>query len=82
MTRERIVRMFAGAMVLIGLALGFLVNHWWFALCAFVGLNLFQSGATRWCLLENILEKGFGVPSEADLVRRASSGAGATKPPQ
>jgi len=66
MTIERTLRLTAGAFVLASLALGvegsplFLSQHaLWFT--AFVGLNLFQSGFTNWCLMENILKK-FGVP--------------------
>ena len=62
MTTERIVRMVAGAFVLISVSLGYWVNPGWFFFTAFVGLNLFQSGITRFCLLEVILKK-CGVPS-------------------
>lgn len=65
LTINQFVRIFAGAFVLISLALGveasplFVSKHFlWFT--AFVGLNLFQSGFTRICPLENILRK-FGV---------------------
>ncbi len=53
--RSRIVRFVAGALVLIGLVLGYFVNEYWFILTAFVGVNLFQSSMTKWCLLEDIL---------------------------
>ncbi|NMG03264.1 DUF2892 domain-containing protein [Azoarcus taiwanensis] len=65
MTINQFVRIFAGAFVLISLALGveasplFVSKHFLW-LTAFVGLNLFQSGFTRICPLENILRK-FGV---------------------
>lgn len=62
MNTNRLVRIFAGAFVMISLALGvpgsplFVSQNWlWFTL--FVGANLFQSGITRWCLLEKILLK-------------------------
>lgn len=55
MSNERIVRTFAGTMVLLSLGLGLWVHPGWFWLTAFVGLNLFQSGLTRFCLLERIL---------------------------
>ena len=66
MTTERLVRVFAGAFVLVSLALGveaspvFVSGHFlWFT--AFVGANLFQSGFTRLCPLESILRRlGFG----------------------
>ncbi len=60
MTVDRWIRIFAGAFVLISLALGapaspLFVNANWLWFTAFVGANLFQSGITRWCLLEKIL---------------------------
>ncbi|RJP21281.1 MAG: DUF2892 domain-containing protein [Candidatus Omnitrophota bacterium] len=62
MTSERIVRIVAGAFVLISLSLGWLHSHWWFCFTAFVGLNLFQSGFTNYCPLEVILKK-CNIPS-------------------
>lgn len=67
MTTERLVRIFAGAFVLISLVFGveasplFVSKHFlWLTL--FVGANLFQSGFTRICPLESILRR-FGVKS-------------------
>ncbi|HQQ70122.1 MAG TPA: DUF2892 domain-containing protein [Alicycliphilus sp.] len=62
MTSWRVVRIFAGFAVLLSLALGIpgspvFVSQWWLAFTAFVGLNLLQSGLTRWCMLETILRK-------------------------
>ena len=67
MNTERLIRIFAGAFVLLSLALGaeaspiFLSKHalW---LAAFVGANLFQSGFTSFCPLELILRR-LGVKS-------------------
>ena len=60
MNANRLIRIFAGVFVMLSLALGvpasplFVDANWlWFTL--FVGANLFQSGITRWCLLEKIL---------------------------
>ena len=39
------------------LALAHWVNPNWLWFTAFVGANLFQSGITRWCLMEKILQK-------------------------
>ena len=65
MNTNRMIRIFAGAFVLISLALGapasplFVNAHWlWFTV--FVGANLFQSGFTRFCPLEIVLKR-FGV---------------------
>jgi hypothetical protein len=67
MNTERLIRIFAGAFVLISLALGapgsplYASSHWLW-LTVFVGANLFQSGFTRFCPLEMILLK-LGVKS-------------------
>jgi hypothetical protein len=57
MSIERWIRIIAGSFILISLALAHWVNPWWLLFTAFVGLNLFQSGFTRWCLMEDILRK-------------------------
>ncbi len=62
MTSWQLVRILAGIFTLLSLALGLpasplFVSQWWLAFTAFVGFNLFQSGFTRWCLLESILRK-------------------------
>jgi fatty acid desaturase len=62
MTSWRIVRMFAGIVILVSLALGVWVNSWWLLLTAFVGANLLQSSLTKWCPLEIVLRK-LGVQS-------------------
>ena len=65
MTTWRIVRVVAGLFILLSLALGIpgspiFVSAWWLAFTAFVGVNLLQSGLTKWCLMESMLRK-FGV---------------------
>lgn len=65
MTSWQIVRIVAGSFVLLSLALGtpgspLFHSPWWLAFTAFVGLNLLQSGLTRWCLMESLLRR-FGV---------------------
>ena len=57
---EMIVRRFAGAFVLVSLALGWWVHPGWFLFTAFVGLNLLQSSFTGFCPLERMLTR-FGV---------------------
>lgn len=66
MTINLTVRLIAGCFILISLALGapaspvFHSSYWlWFTV--FVGANLFQSGLTKWCLMDKILKK-LGVP--------------------
>lgn len=67
MTSWRIVRVVAGSFVVLSLALGvpgspLFISQWWLAFTAFVGLNLLQSGVTKWCLMEQLLRK-MGVQS-------------------
>lgn len=57
MKRESIIRAIAGTFVLASVALGWFVSPYWFLFTAFVGLNLLQSSVTKWCLMEDILEK-------------------------
>jgi hypothetical protein len=57
MTLERYIRIIAGSFILISLALAHWVSLYWLWFTAFVGANLFQSGFTRWCLMEDILKK-------------------------
>jgi hypothetical protein len=49
MTVERAVRLLAGVMVLLSLALAHWFSPYWLWLTAFVGLNLLQSAFTNWC---------------------------------
>ncbi len=57
---ERIIRAFAGVIILVSLALALYYNPNWLWLTAFVGFNLLQSSITNFCPLEMILKK-FGV---------------------
>lgn len=59
--RERLIRAIAGIFILISLALGYYVSEYWYFFTAFVGLNLFQSSLTKWCLMDDIL-KALKVP--------------------
>ena len=68
MTSWQWVRVIAGTFILISLGLGIpaspvFVSQWWLGFTAFVGINLLQSGFTRWCLMESILRK-LGVRGE------------------
>lgn len=49
MTVERGLRLMAGVMILLSVALTFYVSHYWILLTVFVGLNLLQSAVTNWC---------------------------------
>jgi hypothetical protein len=62
MNAERIVRIVAGSFIMLSLALGveaspLFVSKYFLLFTAFVGLNLFQSGFTQICPLNNILAK-------------------------
>ena len=57
MNRERWIRLIAGTLIMGSLALGNFVHPYWYFFTAFVGLNLFQSALTRWCLMDDILRK-------------------------
>ncbi|MDH5387237.1 MAG: DUF2892 domain-containing protein [Gammaproteobacteria bacterium] len=61
MTVDKFVRLFAGLMILLSLALTHYVHPNWVALTIFVGANLAQSGLTNLCPLATILKK-MGVP--------------------
>lgn len=49
MTVERGLRLMAGVMVLLSVALTIYVSHYWMWFTVFIGLNLLQSGFTNWC---------------------------------
>ena len=62
MTSWQLVRLVAGSLILLSLALGIpgspiFVSPWFLAFTAFVGLNLLQSALTKWCLMETIMRK-------------------------
>jgi len=66
MTVQRYINVIAGLFIMLSLAFGveaspLFVSKWFLAFTAFVGLNLFQSGFTNWCLMGDILRK-LGVP--------------------
>ncbi len=52
-----LLRAIAGSFVLLSLALGHFVNPLFYLFTAFVGLNLLQSGFTRWCPMMALLTK-------------------------
>jgi hypothetical protein len=58
---DRLLRIIAGAFILLSVFLAVKVNINWLWFTAFVGLNLFQSGFSNWCPMITILAK-FGVP--------------------
>lgn len=58
---NRIIRAIAGSFIVISLLLGIYVNQNFLWFTGFVGLNLFQSAFTKWCLMEDILRKVFKI---------------------
>jgi len=56
-TLEGAVRIFAGCMVLLSAGLVFWVSKWWLLFTVFIGINLFQSGITGFCLPEIVFKK-------------------------
>jgi len=64
MTLERWIRLIAGSFVTISVVLSYVHSPYWLFFTLFVGLNLFQSALTRWCLMEEFVKK-LGVRSEA-----------------
>jgi len=63
MTIQRMIRIIAGAFILLSLYLSYRYNGvqfsqpTWLWFNAFVGANLLQSGFSQWCLMEIILSK-------------------------
>jgi hypothetical protein len=58
---NRIIRAIAGALIVISLLLSIYVNQNFLWFTGFVGVNLFQSAFTKWCLMEDILRKLFNI---------------------
>ena len=57
MNIDKAVLAFAGYMVLLSLALGWLVSPYWFLLTAFAGLNMLQAAFTGFCPAAMIFKK-------------------------
>ena len=57
MTDDNGIRILAGTLVLVSVALTLLVSPYWLILAGFVGLNLVQSAFTGFCPAEMILKR-------------------------
>jgi hypothetical protein len=57
MNVDKAVMMFAGCVVLLGLALGYTVSPYWYLLTAFAGLNMFQAAITGFCPAAIVFKK-------------------------
>ncbi len=55
--KTRIIHAVAGFFILLSVLLSVYVNQNWLWFTGFVGVNLFQSSFTNWCLMKNILTK-------------------------
>lgn len=64
MTVDRAVRLLAGFVVLLSLALARWISPSWLWLTAFVGLNLLQSAFTNWCPAISVF-RWLGLPATA-----------------
>ncbi len=63
MKRENIIRIMVGTLILLSLVLSVYHSQNWLFLTAFVGINLLQSGFTKFCPAEKIL-KSFNIGTE------------------
>ncbi|MCC7243011.1 MAG: DUF2892 domain-containing protein [Acidobacteria bacterium] len=57
MTVEPMLRLIAGAFIVVSVLLGMYVDARFFWFTLFVGANLFQSALTSWCPMMAILRK-------------------------
>jgi hypothetical protein len=65
MSIDRMVLAFAGALVLLSLALSYLFTPYWLILAAFVGLNMLQAAFSGFCPLAIVLKKLGAKPGAA-----------------
>lgn len=57
MNIDKAVLAFAGLVVLLGLALGYYINAYWYLLTAFAGLNMLQAAFTGFCPAAIVFKK-------------------------
>ena len=63
MSIERWIRLIAGTFIMLSLGLAYVHSRYWLLFTLFVGVNLFQSALTRWCLMEDLLRKAGVKPA-------------------
>ncbi len=56
------IHVIAGTFIMISVLLAVFVSNYWLIFTAFVGLNLFQFGFTKFCPMAILLKK-LGVPA-------------------
>ncbi len=71
MNIERALRLIAGIVVGVTVALGYFVHPAWFLFTGFVALNLIQSAFTNWCPVMTILRLA-GVKAACTHTEQAS----------
>lgn len=54
---EEAVRLLAGIMILLSIAMTIYVSNWWLLLTAFVAINLIQSSFSKWCPAITVFRK-------------------------
>jgi len=57
MTINDMLRLIAGAFVILSVVLGYAVSPYFYLFTVFVGLNLIQSSFTKWCPMITFLRK-------------------------
>jgi hypothetical protein len=57
MNVERMLRMIAGALILLSVVLAQTVDPHWYWFTAFIGFNLLQSAFSNWCPMMTFLRK-------------------------
>lgn len=65
MTLDRAVFVFAGLVVLAGVALAHFVSPWWMLLSAFAGANMIQAAFTGFCPAAMVFKKLGIKPGQA-----------------
>lgn len=70
MSLEHAVEAFAGFMVLLSVVLTYFVHPNWVWLTVFVGVNLFQQSFTGFCPAAIVMQKLFGLKTEAEIHQR------------
>ena len=71
MKTESFIRILAGLMILISVALTHFVSPWWLLFTCFIGLNLIQSAITGFCPPTFVLGKLGLVRENGTIGRRA-----------
>jgi len=71
MKTESVVRVLAGSMTLLSVALAHFVSPWWLLLTCFVGVNLIQSAFTGFCPPTLLLGKLGWIASDGTVRRGA-----------